>query len=216
MNPVIEHWLVQFYILRGQRALHQRDYKRALRWYEKAFLRSADEHNRFYMALCHMSLTNYETAHALLEEVLKVHSDQEMVVLTMAECCFQLQNWEQATELFQQLVNRFPNHTSYRTYLQRVTDPVLREQYLLSQQHYKAGLDAWDAKQYTKAEEELRQAIYYDENLALAHHALGMLHFTKKKSLAQILPHIEKAITLEPENEQFKKSLLYVRNKFHH
>ncbi len=151
----------------------------------------------------YLAMGNVEDAIANLRTALADHPEEVMSAFTLA-CALQIKGEHQeATRLFQQVINRYSELTRVKT--------------RFAEGHYYIGRSFFLMGESAKAVEHLEKAVEFDTEAIDHHYSFGMLYSDADAfcSLAEAQydcgrkedarQNINKAVALEPENQRFIK-----------
>jgi len=121
--------------------------------------------------------------------------------------------WDKAIECYKKLHENHTDFSLYKNNYQRLLDPDLREKYVQSREFFFKGLLLQDQKLINEALEAFQQAIALDSNNAMLYNTIGIAMMIAKKDKKDIEYYFEKAVSLSPQNEGFKRNLARIKMK---
>ncbi len=203
----------KYYQNRGQRFLSQGLNQKAYNCFEKAILLNNDYINQFNMGLVLTSMNKHQDALAYLEKVYELFPENEVILTKIGETYTILRQWDKAIECYKKLHENHTDFSLYKNNYQRLLDPDLREKYVQSREFFFKGLLLQDQKLINEALEAFQQAIALDSNNAMLYNTIGIAMMIAKKDKKDIEYYFEKAVSLSPQNEGFKRNLARIKMK---
>ena len=198
--------------IRGQKFLSKGNAERALLYFERALMLSDEPADRFNFAIALIALHRFEEAETYLADLYNSYPENEITTLSYGDCLMMLRKWDDALKLFASLSKAKPDKQSYRDYLKRAEDPILREHYVLSRELIFDGLRAIDTKQFPVAEKLFEKAKQIDPDNPTILSNLGSL-LLKKKEFVRAHQLFTQALKFAPENITIQKNLKQARNR---
>lgn len=203
----------KYYRLRGQRFLTRGKLSKADHYFQKALIINQNAPNYYNMAILEMGNNHFQEALSYLHKVLELVPDNDMAVLTCAECYAMLREWDESIFYFRTLNNKYPSHSLYKYYYERSMDVVQREKYVRSRELFNQAMLETEKKEYEKAYQSLLEAEEYDPLNPMIPNNLGGISILAGKPLSEVVVHFEQAVKIAPNDEKYKKNLLYIKRK---
>ena len=206
----------KYHKLRGIRFMSRARFKKALTHFERAILLHEDLDSMFYYSTCLISLNQHNKAISYLERVLEKSAENILVSTMLAECYLVDREWEKAEQFINTLqVNNEENQFVLK--LQNIAQcPVLRENYATSKEYFFKSMDDLENTRYDSAFENIKKAIEFDDENSSHYFTAGLILFTAKKPKQEIENYLEKAISLSPQNENYKQQLHFIKTKYNY
>jgi tetratricopeptide (TPR) repeat protein len=199
---------------RGLYHLSKCNFEKALRHFEKALLFAEDMDSRFFYAVCLVSLNQHEKAITHLEQVFEQSPGENLVAATLTECYFVTRQWEKAEVIYEKYSLQTSEIAAIKKFGVMLKDPLKRENYANSKECFFNALKALEARETEQALEYIKVAIEFDDSNASYYYTASLILFKGKKPKQQIVPFLEKAIALSPNNVEFKKQLHYIQTRY--
>ncbi len=187
--------------------------EKAYTYFQKALLIENSLNNTFNVAIALMTLNRYSEADKYLAKIMAEEEPTEIVLLAAAECSLMLRNWDEAEKHYQNLAVQHPQKWEYQNYLKIVRDPVRKEKYVLSKEFFNAAQLSTQKKDFRTAFEQLKEAEKIDPENPNIVNNIGSVMLMLGYNLTDISPYFERAVMLAPDNERYKKNLLYIKHK---
>ncbi|MFO7897233.1 MAG: tetratricopeptide repeat protein [Candidatus Cloacimonadales bacterium] len=208
INKIIETRLIR----KGKKQITEGKLEKAHACFQKAVILNNSTDNLFYLGLSLMSLARFEEARKYFADIQEKNPENELNLLSLAECNMMLRDWLAAERNYQQLTQQFPNNQPYQEYLQRSQDVVYREKYVISRELFAQAERALFAKDKAKALAYLLEAEQYNPNNPNILNNIGSLLMLQKK-YQEAFPYIERAVTISPNNQKFQDSYQRIKRK---
>ena len=199
-------------IRKGQKLLATGKLEQAYKCFEKAVMLNNSIDNLFYLGLALMSLSKYEEAKKYFSEVHEQNSENELNLLSMAECNMMQRNWLSAENRYHDLCKLYLRNEAYRSYMQRAQDVVVREKYVIGRELFAKAEKALFEKKNKEVLKYLLEAEEYDPNNANVLNNIGTLYMLDKE-FEKAFKYIEKAISISPQNQKFQESFKQIKRK---
>ena len=212
MNNFITGLKEKYYRQQGQKYLVKGNIPKTLSYFQKAILLNDSFENIFNLGLSYMSLNNFQTAEKYFAKIQQKYPDNEMNLLSIAECKMRQKKWKEAGELYGKLVAKNPLNKKYSFYLDRSKDVVEREKYAKSKDLLYLSQEQISEKNFQKALEILIQAAEYDPKNANIQNNIGYVYIVQRK-FDKAFSHFEKAVALDPDNKKYQKNFLFSKRK---
>ncbi len=191
---------------KGQKYLVKGFYHKAFRIFQKVLLLDDAPENIFNLAITLMSLGNYPEAENYLQKVYKKFPENELNILSLAECNLMQKKWEKAKKLYDKLQAVNPNKKFYLHYQEIAYDPAVREKYvtlrLLINQADKA-IQKKNKKSALTFLEQCEEYLLSEPNLL---HSIGVLYY-QLKNYKKARSFLAEAVKLDNSNSAYKKIL---------
>ncbi len=199
-------------IRKGKKLLTKGKLEKAYRCFEKAVMLNNSINNRFYLGLSMMSLTRFADAKKIFTDIRKEDEENELNLLSLAECNMMLRKWLEAENIYRKLHKMFPNNEAYKEYLERSQDVIYREKYVIARELFSKAERALFAKDKKEALKHLLEAEEYNPNSSMILNNIASLYMLLKK-YEEAYPYIERAITISPDNQRFQKNYISIKRK---
>ena len=199
-------------IRRGKKLITQGKLEKAHLCFQKAVVLDNSTDNLFYLGLSLMSLSRFAEAKKYFTDIHEQNPENELNLLSLAECNMMQRDWLAAQRNYQQLCKLFPNNNAYQEYLKRSEDVVYREKYVVSRELFAQAERALFAKDKSQALEHLLEAEQYNPDNPNILNNIGSLLMLQKR-YDEAFPYIEKAVNIAPHNEKFKESFQRIKQK---
>jgi len=197
-----------YYKLRGHRLLSRGEFQKAYHFFSKALLINDTPQNVFVLALTLLSMGRVSEADKYLTKIKEHFKDNEIFLTTYAECKTLSRNWEEAKDVYNSLLNLFPNNPVYTHYINLLSDPVQREKYTHIRELITKSDKLSRENNNGEALKCLQSADEIAPNNALILNNIGSLLLSMRKEPEKILTYFRRACEIEPANVRYKKNLL--------
>ena len=199
-------------IRKGKKLLTKGKLEKAYHHFEKAVMLNNSTNNRFYLGLAMMSLTQFAEAKKLFTDIRKEDKENELNLLSLAECNMMLRKWKEAENNYRELRRIFPNNKAYEEYLERSQDIIYREKYVIARELFSKAERALFNKNKEEALKHLLEAEEYNPNSTMILNNIASLYMLLKK-YEEAYPYIERAITISPNNQRYQKNYNAIKRK---
>lgn len=198
---------------KGQRYLIRGQVKKAYSTFQKALFHQNSINILFNIGLSLTALNRNSEAETYYRKVLSIAKDNEIALLALSEALVMQRKWEQANEILQRLIDLSQKNKVYKKYLKRNKDVIKREEYVLVTELLNKSQILSQEKKYLEAKEIVEEALKINPKNANLHNNLGSLIYTITGKPKSALPHFQKAVNLEPQNQKFIKNLSFIQRK---
>jgi glycosyltransferase involved in cell wall biosynthesis/Flp pilus assembly protein TadD len=149
-----------------------------------------------------------ENALAQYEDVLNLDPNHIDSLIMAGHLSVSQHRYSQGQQYYQRALDLDPNNTEVRGILEKMNTPAEDHSTVAmsSEGLYAAAVDKVEAGDSATAIALLEQLLAGDDNHALAHNDLGVLHY-ESGNMEAARAHYEKAAGLQPENDTFQKNL---------
>ncbi len=213
MLEILNSFLEKYRLIRGRRLLMKGHAHKALDYFEKIVVQNPCDQNLFMLSLALVALNRYKEAEKHLETVYNAHGQNELVLLSYAECLTMLRKWDSAEVVFAQLTRLQPDYPRYREYLDMIRDSVKRDRFVISREFYAKAQLQVEEKLYEQALDNLMKAHQVDPENATVVNNIGSVLLLMRKPASEALEWFEKALALDPENHRFRENLQHIKRK---
>lgn len=198
--------VAQHHLLKGNR-------RKALVLFQMLDKWSPQPENKFNLALCLLNLRSYAEACLLLQPIVDKLPDQLFAGITYAQGLILLKRFEDAAQVYHQLLDKHPNNHLLPVLIALLQDPVARDKYATSLDlQFLASLQQ-EQKQYQTALQTLQSAILLTPDEAALHNNLGALQLKLKFPPEDVMPSFARAMELSPDNERYQRNYRRVWQK---
>ncbi len=198
--------------MKGQKLLTQGKTEKAYDTFQKAILINSSTENIYNLALSLMAQTKYLQAEKYLRKIFKNYPENEINLLTLAECVIMQQKWNEAIELYRLLADSDPKNKAYQKYKNIAEDVVIREKYVKSKCLLYSSILELKRKNDKKALEMLLEAEEYFPGNPNILNNIGSVYMLLKDH-EKAYSYFSKAIDNDPGNRKFQKNLFTARRK---
>jgi len=213
MFNLVEHIRQNYFRKRGQKLLVQGKPEKAYLYLEKALMLEDNPGNLYNLALALLAMRRFAEAENYLKKILSSYPENELATLTLAELYMQQRDWDQAKELLAKLVEFHPTNKNYQKYLERISDPPKRENYIKAKELLNESQRLLGKKDIKEALKTLLEAEKCDPENPYIQNNLGYFYLMLEKQPKKALTYFQKAYQLEPENPKFRQNLYQVRKQ---
>lgn len=215
MINIIQEFRIKRLQAKGQIMLKKGNFEKAYEYFSKVVLLRNSAENHFNLSVALLSLQKYAEAEKQLQIVVqnKQFSNNELVILSLAQCQFMQKNFEDAIENYEKLIKLKPENKNYAHYLKRCLDIENREKYVKAREFFDQAQKIIPKHKFSQAYELMLKAIKNDPSQAVYYNNLGSLAIQIKRSKTEIIGYFEKAVELDPKNQQFLQNLAYIKQK---
>lgn len=210
----VDVFLEKYHTARGLRMLQRGNYYNAKLHFEKSLLIKDSSTNYFYYSIALISLYEHKKAITFLEKIIDSHTEDILIATTLAECYLVVREWDKAEELIAFLMAKFPDKQIVKKLYDINSDSVHREKYAESKEYFFKAMDLFNKKDSDAAFATIKNAIDLDDTNSSFHYMAGIIQLQGKKNKKEIEIHLEKAILLSPNNENYKKQLQFIKTKY--
>ena len=198
--------------IKGQKLLTQGKIEKAFDAFQKAILINSSTENIYNLALSLMAQTKYLQAEKYLRKIFENYPENEMNLLTLAECVIMQKKWNEAIELYRSLADFDPENKTYQKYKTIAEDVVIREKYVKSKYLLNFSILELKRKNDKKAMELLLEAEEYFPGNPNILNNIGSIYMLFK-NYEKAYSYFSKAIENDPSNKRFQKNLFTARKK---
>ena len=198
--------------IKGQKLLTQGKTEKAFDAFQKAILINSSTENIYNLALSLMAQTKYLQAEKYLRKIFEDYPENEINLLTLAECVIMQKKWNEAIELYRLLSDSDPKNKAYQKYKIIAEDIVIREKYVKSKCLLNMSILELKRKNDRKALEILLEAEEYFPGNPNILNNIGSIYMLFKDH-EKAYSYFSQAIDSDPGNRKFQKNLFIVRKK---
>ncbi len=191
--------------IKGQSLMARGRIDKASKAFEKLLLIENSPENQYNYALTLLSRAKYGKAESYLLKVLAVYPDNEIAMVSMAECKLHTGDWQEAIRLLKVLVKDHPTNINYKKYLATVSDADKRNQYIRVQKLIKHALQKYDNKKFSDAIISLEEAFSLDNDNTTVNYLLGTSIIMQSHDYEKALPFLETALKSSPDNVAYQR-----------
>ncbi len=197
---------------KGQNLLISGKLEKAFSCFKKAVLLNDSTDNIFNLALSLLSLSKYSEAEKYFKKIFQNFPDNEINILSLAECLIMQRKWDEAIDHYRILVEKKPHSDPLKIYLTQAEDVVAREKYVKSKELFSQAQIELRKKNDAKALAYLLEAEEFDPKNPNTLNNIGSVLLLKKE-FETAYKYFEKAVVLAPQNKKFQKNLLLTKRK---
>ena len=206
---IIRTFREKYYLLRGQRFLMKGNPEKAYFYFQKAVFLGGSDQVHYSMGLCLVSMNRYQEAEHFLKKAVDKFPENDLVLVTYAECMLMQRKWEQARGIFEKLCEL--NNSKYAKYLSVAIDPIKRDKYVAAKESFNEAQKAINNRDFESALTLLQKAYELDNHNAYVVNNIGSVMLSLGKPLKEVYGYFEKAVVIDPDNQKFRQNLLYVK-----
>lgn len=198
--------------IKGQRFLVKIEFEKAYHVFQKAILINNSVENQFNLAVSLLSLAEYSKAEKYLKLIFDKYPENELNLLTLAECYIMQKKWGEAIEFYQKAIQLSPDKKSYQFYLKIAEDVVAREKYVKAKELFNEATIELKQKNDQKALDILLQANDYLPTDATILNNIATLYIILKE-FSKAYSYAMKAVKLKPDDQRFQKNLSIAKKR---
>ena len=212
MKSIILNLKEKRYRKKGQFLLSKGKTKKAFLYFQNALILNDSTENIFNFALSLMSLFKYKEAEVYLRKVYEKFPENEINSLALAECLLMQKKWKETEKIYQTLLEKNPDSTTYKKYQLLIQDVTLREKHVLAKESFNRAFNEINNKNLDQALVSLKKAEQFIPDDVNILNNIGSILLKTKKYL-EAYKYFEKAITLAPKNKKIQKNFYLVKRK---
>ena len=194
---------------KGQKFLTKGKIEKAYLIFQKALLINDSVENIFNISMALMSIGRYSEAEKYLLKVNEDFPENELTMLSLAECLIMQKKWNEAISYYEKVAE---HNSNLQKYLNIAKDSIAREKYVKSKQLFNKATIALKKREDEVALNTLIEAEEYFPDHPGNLHNIGSIYFLMKK-YEKAYQYILKAHSLDKTNPKFQKSLSSVKRK---
>ncbi len=198
--------------IKGQKLLIKYEFEKAYHIFQKAILLNNSVENQFNLAVSLLSLSEYSKAEKYLKLIFDKYPENELNLLSLAECYIMQKKWKEAIEFYQIAVQLSPDKKSYHVYLKIAEDVVAREKYVKAKELFIEATVELKLKNDQKALNILLQANEYLPNDATILNNIATLYIILKE-FPKAYNYAMKAVKMKPNDQRFQKNLSIAKKR---
>jgi len=198
--------------IKGQRLLVKYEFEKAYHIFQKAIIINNSVENQFNIAVSLLSLSEYSKAEIYLKLIFDNYPENELNLLSLAECYIMQKKWGDAIEFYQKAVHLSPDKKSYQVYLEIAQDVVAREKYVKAKELFSEASLELKLKNDQKALDILLHANEYLPNDATILNNIATLYIMLK-DFPKAYSYSMKAVKLRPDDQRFQKNLSIAKKR---
>ncbi len=210
---VITNFIINLLRKDAQRHLLYGSRKKALALFQRIYNLSPTIENQFSLGLCLMNLRRYAEAAALMQPIQDKLPDQVFAGTTYAQCLLLSRRFEDSLQVYQRLNEQNPGKHTLPLMLNLLSDPIERDKVATSLDLQLQASLLQEEKQYQTALDMLQTASGLTPDDAVLHNNIGSLKLKLKYAPEEIMKDFARAMSLNPENDQFKRNYRKVWQK---
>jgi len=202
---ILQDYRVKQLRLHGQNLMARGRIEAAYKCFQKVILMDSSPENQYNIALTLLSLGKYEEAESYLVKVIEAYPDNEIAMISLAECKLHNEDWKDALSILESLIKDHPSNINNKQYYATMKNPETRNTHIRVQKLLKHALSEYDHKAFKSAIEILLEAVDLDPDNPTINYLLGTSMIMDAHDYQSALPYLEKAAKISPKMDTYQK-----------